>query len=842
MAGKLKINPNVTISGLLDFQGDDYVQFSEDSSVTGNRTIKFNIWLDQDSGYSAGSGIISLGDISNDHIVASLEGSNMYFYTSTSGGGTRNRYCSITGFDNQVLLVEITKSEESIDSVTFNGASQSLTNNILSKNTGGNDYVGRDVAGYLSNATVWNVEVVGEFKVLGYPGGNLDSAWEDQIGTSDGDVFGSPGTRNIIGIQSGSVASMTKRLKIDQIIPPGGIFELNKKLLLKGTFIEQPFLTFVTEASSGADAFDPVIASSSGLANWDLGDGSILTGTNSFSHDYADGTPKTVKLYNGTIPGIESIDSINMYEDNLVGPLDLSEFNTLNTLSLSNNPKIAGVILPSHNLEWQSVYVYSCGLTGTLDVSGMTGWPTVFRGDNNPNLTNILFPTDVSTTTAHFYLNSTGISSLDLRGFHNLGGLVYLQSNASLTEVLFPDSSQSVDIQISTGGITGTLDVSSMTGMYSLVANSCPNLNQILCPSLNLPMTQLQSYGNSPGGLTGTLDLRPYGSNFGAYFRVDTNPNLTEILNPVSSRAITKYNAVSCDLTGILDVSGLTGLGGSFNVGANTNLTQILNPTSSQNFTEYAAYSCNLTGTLDVSGLTGLGGVFNVGNNDNLNYILHSASSINFAQYNVTSSGLMGTLDLSGLSGLGGSFNIQYNPSLNTIENPTSSRPFSSYFASFCDLTGTLDVSGLTGLGGSFSVQGNDNLTSILFPSSGTFTGMYIDNCNLTGAMDLSNLNISNIFQINENPNLTSLILNDFINDFLRIYANDCSLNQASVDGVFAKLNTYYTSNEPTRGLTVNIQDGTNMPPTDGSSNSDILNLESIFSGAGQTLTITINE
>ena len=200
----------------------------------------------------------------------------------------------------------------------------------------------------------------------------------------------------------------------------------------------------------------------------------------------------------------------------------------------------------------------------------------------------------------------------------------------------------------------------------------------------------------------------------------------------------------------------------------------------------------------------------------------------------------MGTLDISGLTGLGGTFNVQYNSSLNMIENPVSSNSITLYYASFCDLTGTLDVSGLTGIGGNFSVQSNFNLSEILFPDGSlSFSGFYLDNCAFT-SLDLSNFDLSGITQLNNNPSLGSIEWGGF-GDFYRLYVNGCALDTSTIDTMFSKLNTYYSSNTPTHYLNVYASSGTNSPPTDGSSNADILNLESIFSGAGQTLTITIN-
>jgi hypothetical protein len=116
-----------------------------------------------------------------------------------------------------------------------------------------------------------------------------------------------------------------------------------------------------------------------------------------------------------------------------------------------------------------------------------------------------------------------------------------------------------------------------------------------------------------------------------------------------------------------------------------------------------------------------------------------------------------------------------------------------------CSLSGTLDVSGLTGLGGYFYVYNNANLTSILWP---VFT--------------------SEPYYINAHGN---------------------ALNQTCVDDLFAKMDAWYTANEPTDDLYVYLSGGTNSPPSDGSSNVSILHIQSIFdsSGGGSTFDYYIN-
>jgi hypothetical protein len=54
-----------------------------------------------------------------------------------------------------------------------------------------------------------------------------------------------------------------------------------------------------------------------------------------------------------------------------------------------------------------------------------------------------------------------------------------------------------------------------------------------------------------------------------------------------------QFQVNNCNITGTLDVSGLTGLGGIFQVYENPNINRILNPSSNQTFTTYSAYSYN---------------------------------------------------------------------------------------------------------------------------------------------------------------------------------------------------------------------------------------------------------
>jgi len=291
------------------------------------------------------------------------------------------------------------------------------------------------------------------------------------------------------------------------------------------------------------------------------------------------------------------------------------------------------------------------------------------------------------------------------------------------------------------------LDSNAFEHTYAEAGNKTVKVYKGTTENINT-ITQIK-IGNDD--LVGTLNLSSLG-NLGGQFLSFENPNLTSILNPVSSETFIIYAVYDCDITGTLDLSNLTGFGGEALFYLNPNLTQILNPTSSETFTNYQAYSCNLTGTLDLTGLTGLGGWIKLQTNSNLTQIL----------------------------------------------NPTSSTIIYYYDAYDCSLSGTLDVSGLTGL--------------------------------------------KSIFQVYNNSNLCEIILPDTLSHPIKIFdADDCSLSQTTVDNVLSKLNVFFDASAPVDSLTVDLGGGTNMSPTDGESNADIVNLTSIFSDAEQDLTITIN-
>ncbi len=422
-----------------------------------------------------------------------------------------------------------------------------------------------------------------------------------------------------------------------------------------------------------------------GILNWDLGDASNDVNSNSFSHIYASPGDHTIKVYLGTVSGPESITSIDMQNDGIVGTINMSSLLNLTSVNLSQNPSLNSVIFPNSSTNISNISLSNSGLIGTLDISGLTGMSTSLFIGGNTKLTTVLNPS-INGIVSSYYAYNTGLSgTLDLRPIKRLSGGVQIYQCPSLNSVLFSDTSLAfTSFYLFNDGLIGTLDISNLTGLGgSFEVQNNLKLNYVINPSTN---RDFNAYMANGCGLMGTLDLRPIKRLGGTVF-FHQNPSLNTVLVSDSSLAIISFYISSCKIIGTLDVSGLTGLGGDFSAYNNASLNTILNPTSSRVFNSYDVHECDLTGTLDCSGFTGLGG--------------------NFYAYT--------------------------NPHLTQIINPNSSQGFSAYQAFDCSLSGTLDCSGLTNLGGIFRIENNRTLTRLLLPSTlnKQFTVFNAKNCSL---------------------------------------------------------------------------------------------------------------
>jgi hypothetical protein len=348
--------------------------------------------------------------------------------------------------------------------------------------------------------------------------------------------------------------------------------------------------------SPAISTFDPTMFVNSGQYAWDLGDGSIIIGTLSISHQYLTTEIRTTKLYG---KGVCSIRSIDFRSDNIYGELDLTNeafsaleiiylnlmpqttqvyfpsictgvvsylylgsgitgvlniemfatFGTSAYLNLLQNAQMTGVVFgPSISGTFAELVVSACNITGAFDLSMFSSFTSSGKFDigGNPNLTSIIFAGSISGSFAYLGFNTLGISGvLDLRVFTSLNtaGIIYVNSNPNVTSVLFAPSMTGFlgTMYASSTGIVGVLDMTMFT-VLTATANLRFELNPTLtginfASSVTGSLSTLYIYST---GIAGVLNL----SMFTSYAATATlflysNPQLTGVL--FSATAITGF-------------------------------------------------------------------------------------------------------------------------------------------------------------------------------------------------------------------------------------------------------------------------------------------------------------
>jgi hypothetical protein len=176
----------------------DGVSFASVPVITGNQTITMDVQFDTStSGITLWFRTMNV----NDYlllVIGSVAETSQFGLTvqvaSGGGEGTRfRRYYNINSYINQIVNLEIIKTTGSITSVKMN-------TNTLSPTTGFFDpsnITMKEFSG-VNNFSLWNLEIAGNHKWIGYPYGNTNGAWADTIGTNHGTITGTPGTRNLI--------------------------------------------------------------------------------------------------------------------------------------------------------------------------------------------------------------------------------------------------------------------------------------------------------------------------------------------------------------------------------------------------------------------------------------------------------------------------------------------------------------------------------------------------------------------------------------------------------------------------------------------------------------------
>ena len=256
---------------------------------------------------------------------------------------------------------------------------------------------------------------------------------------------------------------------------------------------------------------------------------------------------------------------------------------------------------------------------------------------------------------------------------------------------------------------------------------------------------------------------------------LSSNPNLTAITWPVnqdsSTGNLTQVKAENCNLTGAIEIAGLTRITGSLWFYNNDNMTSFtLSAVQTMgSLTSVQFQSCNTLSTIDLTGAVNMRSLFNCSACSNLTSIIFP-NNVGVSTGLVTSMQMyqcpnLTSIDLSNYENTWGNFSVRQSTSLTTIIFPPAGAlsPITEFRAEQADLTGLLDLSDFVTASGSIGMrmQQNSNLTSFLPPlaTGGDSVSLFwIYSCDLTGVMNLSLIEIlRNSILFHSNSNLTGV-------------------------------------------------------------------------------------
>jgi len=183
------------IPGQIDMIANpDGVSFSSLPPITGSKTIKADMFIKNNTAFF----IMFFSDgATNDYLIyyyGNTEFGKRFSVEVKNGAAFRNVFdIEAAGLLNTVFSLEIIKGTGSITSVKFNGNTLTNLGGFVSQGPSNQQkFYGSD------HVSIWNLEIVGQNKWIGYPYGNTNGAWVDTIGSINGTISGTPGTVNLI--------------------------------------------------------------------------------------------------------------------------------------------------------------------------------------------------------------------------------------------------------------------------------------------------------------------------------------------------------------------------------------------------------------------------------------------------------------------------------------------------------------------------------------------------------------------------------------------------------------------------------------------------------------------
>ena len=261
-----------------------------------------------------------------------------------------------------------------------------------------------------------------------------------------------------------------------------------------------------------------------------------------------------------------------------------------NTLAFSNNP-----LITNYDLSVEGAFT-----GGTLRWSNSTALQTVTMSPTVNNTRN------VSIAGANLP-NATG--TLNLSRYQRLGGTLNMP-NCTWSGLTLPTLSglgnNIISILLNNSPNYTAIDFSPL-GNYAqgiMRVHTCAGLTGVTMPTNTNNWTNIELYNDN---LTGTLNLSPM-TRIGGVIRFENNSLLTGVTFPTTASgapAITVLYAFNCNITGVANLSGLAvNFGGAVHLYGNPLLTGVTLPSTSNSVTQLFFYNCAMTG-LDITPLTG---------------------------------------------------------------------------------------------------------------------------------------------------------------------------------------------------------------------------------------------
>ncbi len=184
--------------GLLNFDGvNDFVTLDAvETNIYGSKTINFNCVIFSGQNFNTGFQVLiqlSKADTS-DAVVVQLkaDGGGVDPYMQVNANTTNNIFIPLAGLFDTVLKVEIIKTAGALTSVKVNGKSYTGTKLSTLATVAGKYFGSLLGAGGFFKGLLWDFAIDGVVYWKGYPVGNTDAAWEDQVNSNDGTVNGAP--------------------------------------------------------------------------------------------------------------------------------------------------------------------------------------------------------------------------------------------------------------------------------------------------------------------------------------------------------------------------------------------------------------------------------------------------------------------------------------------------------------------------------------------------------------------------------------------------------------------------------------------------------------------------